>query len=68
MNLKLFIVMGVSWFLEVCQTFLGNTHFIWYIVDTFNILQGVLVFFIFVFKKKVFYEMKYKFGKFIFQL
>ncbi|CAD7086434.1 unnamed protein product [Hermetia illucens] len=55
MNTKLFIVMGVSWLLEIISTaFYTPDHVaIWYVSDFFNVLQGVFVFFIFVFKRRV---------------
>lgn len=51
--MKLFIVMGVSWSLEVLATLFRSPAALWYISDGFNILQGLLVFLIFVFKRKV---------------
>jgi G protein-coupled receptor Mth (Methuselah protein) len=65
MNLKLFIVMGISWLLEIVDTLLNNQQFWGYVSDGFNLLQGVLVFLIFVFKKKVFVSLQKKLGKFV---
>lgn len=62
MNIKLFIVMGVSWILEIVATFFKEPEALWYISDAFNILQGVLVFFIFVFKWKVWYSIQQRLG------
>lgn len=63
MNLKLFIVMGVSWLLEIFAS-LFNEHSIWWsIADFFNLMQGVLVFFIFVFKRNVLVAFQKKLGK-----
>lgn len=62
MNLKLFTVMGISWILEIITTIYKNDT-VGYILDAFNLLIGVFVFFIFVFKRKVFYELKCRFGK-----
>ncbi|XP_055301320.1 G-protein coupled receptor Mth2 isoform X2 [Sitodiplosis mosellana] len=61
MNLKLFTVMGISWMLEFISTFYKN-HYFEYILDSYNILLGVSIFFIFVFKRKVLYELKCRFG------
>lgn len=55
--LKLFIVMGVNWLAEILSWGLGldgsNGSFIWYMADIGNSLQGVLIFLIFVCKKRV---------------
>lgn len=63
MNLKLFIVMGISWLLEIVATLLDKNPVWWYASDGFNLLQGVLVFFIFVFKKRVLIAFQKKLGK-----
>lgn len=65
MNLKLFIVMGISWLLEIVATLLDGPMgpVWWYVSDAFNLLQGVLVFFIFVFKRKVLVAFQKKLGK-----
>lgn len=62
MNLKLFTVMGISWILEIISTFYKNSR-AELILDTYNLLLGVFIFFIFVFKRKVLYELKCRFGK-----
>lgn len=62
MNLKLFTVMGISWLLEFISSFY-KSKYVEYVLDTYNILLGVSIFFIFVFKRKVFYELKMRFGK-----
>lgn len=62
MNVKLFIVMGVNWSFEIIATILQEPEELWYIVDWFNILQGVLVFFIFVCKSKVWEAIKKRLG------
>lgn len=64
MNLKLFVVMGISWLLEIVDTLIENQQFWGYVSDAFNLLQGVLVFLIFVFKRKVFVALQKKLGKF----
>ncbi|XP_025197944.1 G-protein coupled receptor Mth2-like isoform X2 [Melanaphis sacchari] len=53
--LKLFIVMGVNWLMEIISWALGSDGpaILWYITDIGNCLQGVLIFLIFVCKKRV---------------
>lgn len=53
--LKLFIVMGVNWLAEIISWSIGTqaSEFLWYVTDIGNALQGVLIFFIFVCKKRV---------------
>lgn len=55
--LKLFIVMGVNWLTEIISWALdsddSNDSFLWCMTDIGNSLQGVLIFLIFVCKKRV---------------
>lgn len=53
--LKLFIVMGINWLAEIISWSTNDTNMciIWYITDIGNTLQGVLIFLIFVCKKRV---------------
>ncbi|XP_060865534.1 G-protein coupled receptor Mth2-like isoform X1 [Metopolophium dirhodum] len=53
--LKLFIVMGVNWLAEIISWASGSNGFekYWYVTDIGNSLQGVLIFLIFVCKKRV---------------
>ncbi|XP_059612776.1 G-protein coupled receptor Mth2-like [Phlebotomus argentipes] len=62
MNVKLFIVMGVSWFMELLATIFKEPIEMWYVSDAFNVLQGVCVFLIFVFKRNVLQAIKRRFG------
>ncbi len=62
MNIKLFIVMGVTWLLEILATLYQDMEQLWYFSDIFNILQGVLVFVIFVCKAKVWEAIKQRLG------
>lgn len=62
MNLKLLTVMGTSWILEFISTFSPN-QIVELILDSFNIFYGCFIFIIFVFKRKVFHELKQRFGK-----
>lgn len=51
--LKLFMVMGVNWTLELISFAVGGSNWYWIVTDLSNIGLGVFVFFIFVWKKKV---------------
>ncbi|XP_071869038.1 G-protein coupled receptor Mth2 isoform X1 [Bombus fervidus] len=52
--LKLFIVMGINWSMEIISWLCNNSPaYIWYLTDLTNTLQGVLIFLIFVWKDKV---------------
>ncbi|XP_022161437.1 G-protein coupled receptor Mth2-like isoform X2 [Myzus persicae] len=53
--LKLFIVMGVNWLAEIISWASGSngSELVWYVTDIGNSLQGVLIFLIFVCKKRV---------------
>jgi hypothetical protein len=55
--------MGISWLLEIMATLYNQDSWWWYISDVFNCLQGVLVFFVFVFKRKVLVAFQKKLGK-----
>ncbi|KAK0158794.1 hypothetical protein PV328_009747 [Microctonus aethiopoides] len=70
LNIKLFIIMGVSWILEIISYFLNHyaTNFTWraeffYISDAFNCLQGFLIFILFVLKSKVYYALMHRLGR-----
>ncbi|XP_001951628.2 G-protein coupled receptor Mth2 [Acyrthosiphon pisum] len=60
--LKLFIVMGVTWLAEIISWASGSngSEKYWYVTDIGNSLQGVLIFLIFVCKKRVFKFIKQK--------
>ncbi|XP_013109639.2 G-protein coupled receptor Mth2 [Stomoxys calcitrans] len=64
MNTKLFVVMGITWFLELLSIIFYDHKkiFFWAISDSFNVLLGVSVFFIFVFKKRVWHSVLEKIG------
>ncbi|XP_071446113.1 G-protein coupled receptor Mth2-like [Hetaerina americana] len=51
--LKLFIIMGVNWIMEVIQAVVKGPDYLWVLCDLLNALQGVFIFFIFVWKKRV---------------
>ncbi|CAG9786890.1 unnamed protein product [Diatraea saccharalis] len=50
--LKLSLLMGLNWLLEVVSSFMPDFN-VWYISDTFNLLMGLTIFLIFVCKKKI---------------
>ncbi|KAL0882952.1 hypothetical protein ABMA27_016446 [Loxostege sticticalis] len=53
--LKLSIVMGLNWLLEVVSSVTPDLlKDVWYISDTYNMLVGLAIFLIFVCKKKIF--------------
>ncbi|XP_050434339.1 G-protein coupled receptor Mth2-like [Adelges cooleyi] len=58
--LKLFIVMGISWLTEILAFEFKDYQYIWNYTDIVNSLQGVLIFCIFVCKKRVLKLMKKK--------
>ncbi|XP_075977842.1 putative G-protein coupled receptor Mth-like 3 [Anticarsia gemmatalis] len=49
--IKLFIVMGVNWLLEVVSSLYATEHYIWKFTDAYNVLIGLIIFIIFVCKK-----------------
>ncbi|CAD7083129.1 unnamed protein product [Hermetia illucens] len=52
--LRLFIVMGVTWSLDVVSWLLGKRYdFLFYITDICNAIQGLIIFILFVMKNKV---------------
>lgn len=65
MNVKLFIVMGMSWICEVISFFLIKYlnyehwhHVFFYTSDVFNCLQGLLIFILFVLKSRVYQALR----------
>ena len=61
MIFSLFILMGVSWMMEVISFAVGGETYIWMLPDIFNILTGVFIFVIFVCKPNVWKLLKMKF-------
>uniref|UniRef100_A0AB38ZED9 Venom G-protein-like protein 1 n=1 Tax=Ectomocoris sp. TaxID=3104572 RepID=A0AB38ZED9_9HEMI len=53
--MKLFLVMGINWIAELISFILGEEvpHYLWYVTDLTNTLQGVFIFIIFVWKRRV---------------
>jgi phosphotransacetylase len=62
MNAKLFVVMGVTWSLEIVSSFVTEPRWIWYLADTANALEGALIFCIFVLKRKVIRTLAHRLG------
>lgn len=52
--LKLFIVMGISWSMEIVSWLFDSVpQYVWYLTDLINVQQGLIIFIIFVWKKKI---------------
>lgn len=69
MNVKLFIVMGMSWICEMVSFFLIKYldhahwhHVLFYTSDVFNCLQGLLIFILFVLKSRVYQALRKRLG------
>ncbi|CAL1673464.1 unnamed protein product [Lasius platythorax] len=69
MNIKLFIVMGISWSCEVTSFFVKKyfNYIYWqdtlfYASDVFNCLQGLLIFTLFVLKSRVYLALRRRLG------
>ncbi|KAJ8952185.1 hypothetical protein NQ318_022635 [Aromia moschata] len=62
--LKLLFAMGINWSMEIISWAIiwkmGTSvpHYIWYLTDFCNAMYGVFIFFIFVFKKKIWRSLK----------
>lgn len=59
--LKLFVVMGINWIAELLSFFYPNLKNLWFITDASNTLQGVFIFLIFVWKRRILRLLKLKF-------
>ncbi|KAH8329467.1 hypothetical protein KR074_011305 [Drosophila pseudoananassae] len=64
MNTKLCFVMGITWLLEIVSILFYDHKktFFWSISDSFNVLLGIFVFFIFVFKRRIWNEILIRLG------
>ncbi|KAK8747615.1 hypothetical protein OTU49_016496 [Cherax quadricarinatus] len=57
--LKLFVLMGVTWIFEVISYFVqrkakdSNTNYVWLVFDMINIMQGLIIFVVFVCRRAV---------------
>nr|AEM43038.1 methuselah-like protein 10 [Bombyx mori] len=59
--IKLLAVMGVSWILEVVSAIYPEAEDIWKFTDAYNVLIGLIIFIIFVCKRKIFRLIKKRF-------
>ncbi|CAB3261685.1 unnamed protein product [Arctia plantaginis] len=50
--IKLFIVTGINWVLEVISSLYPEANYFWQFTDAYNVLVGFIIFIIFVCKKK----------------
>ncbi|CAG4971220.1 unnamed protein product [Colias eurytheme] len=55
--IKISLLMGISWVLEMISSFYPDYNRIWYILDTYNMLIGVALFVSFVCKKKIWHRL-----------
>lgn len=62
MNMKLFVVMGVSWVYESLGMYSQDLIWLWYLGDIFNCLMGVPIFIIFVVKPKIWHLLRARVG------
>lgn len=62
--LRLFVVMGVTWSLEVISWVVDSKNHWFYLTDLFNCIQGILIFLLVVWNKKVKTLLKKRFNKF----
>ncbi|KAK6625721.1 hypothetical protein RUM43_006020 [Polyplax serrata] len=51
--LKLFLVMGINWVMEIISWIFEGPKGLWYITDSMNSLQGLFIFLIFVWNRKI---------------
>ena len=56
--LSLFMLMGVSWVMEIVSFWVGGSAYIWIPTDILNILTGVFVFVILVCKRRIWKSLK----------
>ncbi|XP_054290645.1 probable G-protein coupled receptor Mth-like 3 [Macrosteles quadrilineatus] len=56
--LKLFIVMGLNWTLDILSFLIGGPESFWLVTDLCNTLQGLAIFFFFVCKSDVLQKLK----------
>ncbi|CAH4028296.1 unnamed protein product [Pieris brassicae] len=61
--LKLSVIMGINWVLEVVSSFYPVLK-IWYITDAYNMLIGITIFLIFIWKKSILNKLKNRYKSF----
>ncbi|XP_026739371.1 G-protein coupled receptor Mth2-like [Trichoplusia ni] len=62
MHLRLALMMGISWILEVVEIFTSSSNIVWTILSSYHIFIGVPIFFLFVFNKQCFVGLCIKFN------
>ncbi|XP_053674611.1 G-protein coupled receptor Mth2-like [Anopheles nili] len=60
--LRLFIIMGVTWTMEIISWLIGGSSWLIYLVDMSNALTGIFIFVLFVWKQKVKEQLCKRFG------
>ena len=60
MTFSLFLLMGVSWLMEIISFWVGGSAYIWIPTDVINISTGILIFIVFILKPKVLKLLKIK--------
>ncbi|XP_049694267.2 probable G-protein coupled receptor Mth-like 3 [Helicoverpa armigera] len=61
--IKLFILMGINWILEVVSSFYPDADIFWQFFDAYNVLVGLIIFIMFVCKKKTWKMIKKRFAQ-----
>ena len=68
MNVKLFVVMGITWIAEIVSSFINEytdvewKEVVFYGSDVFNCLQGLLIFILFALKPRVYQALRKRLG------
>lgn len=52
--MKLVIVMGITWIIDVISWGVGGPNYIWYATDVINALQGLFIFMVVCIQPQVF--------------
>lgn len=58
---RLFIIMGVTWSMEPISWIISADHWSFYLTDACNCIQGVLIFILFVMKRKIYLLLRKRF-------
>ncbi|XP_045484058.1 G-protein coupled receptor Mth2 isoform X2 [Pieris rapae] len=61
--LKLSVIMGINWLLEVVSSFYPDLQ-IWYISDAYNLLIGLIIFIIFIWKESIWHKLRNRYKSF----
>ncbi|XP_045461967.1 G-protein coupled receptor Mth2-like isoform X8 [Harmonia axyridis] len=62
---KLLLAMGVNWSMEIISWAVTLPQYFWYLSDICNALYGVIIFFIFVFKRNIWKQLKRRYYSFM---